>query len=251
MNWNIRHGLGNDRRVELGRIAWVIRESGVHIIALQEVDRGWARSGGIDQASALAGALGMDYAFGANLVLPDEGFGIPAAYGTAILSVWPITSSANAALPAKHSSERRGLLTARIAHHTHGELVVACTHLHWGSNAIPEESIAERGEQVAAIIETLHPAPAPTLLMGDFNAVPDSPDLEALRAPASRFRDAWELVHGDKPGYTIPVDHPTRRIDYMWLGEGVTCSSIAVLDSADTRLASDHFPIVADVTLPR
>jgi endonuclease/exonuclease/phosphatase family metal-dependent hydrolase len=57
------------------------------------------------------------------------------------------------------------------------------------------------------------------------------------------------LAHGDNPGSTIPVDHPARRIDYIWLGEGVSCSAVDVLDSADTRLASDHFPVVADVTI--
>jgi endonuclease/exonuclease/phosphatase family metal-dependent hydrolase len=249
MCWNIRHGLGNDGCVDLQRIARVIRESGAQIVALQEVDRGWARSGGADQASDLADALGMHHVFAANLVLPDAGYGIPAEYGTAILSEWPIASSSNAALPARHSSERRGLLTASITHPERGELVVACTHLHWGSTATPAESIAERAEQVAAIIETLQPAPAPTLLMGDFNAAPDSPELAALRDPASGFRDAWALVHGDQPGYTIPIDHPARRIDHIWLGDGVTCSSIRVQVTADTRLASDHFPVVADLTL--
>jgi endonuclease/exonuclease/phosphatase family metal-dependent hydrolase len=249
MCWNIRHGLGNDGCVDLGRIARVIRQSGAQIAALQEVDRGWARSGGGDQASELADALGMHHVFGANLVLPDVGYEIPAEYGTAIISEWPIASSSNSALPARHSSERRGLLTASITHPGMGELVVACTHLHWGSTATPAESIAERAEQVAAIIGTLQPAPAPTLLMGDFNAVPASPELAALRDPASGFRDAWALVHGGEPGYTIPVDHPARRIDYIWLDERVTCTSIKVLDTADTRLASDHFPVVADVTI--
>ncbi len=149
MTWNIRHGLGNDGRVDLARTAGVIRRSGASIIALLEVDHGWRRSDGENQAAILAGALGMHFAFGSNLLRPDEDYDVPAAYGNAILSAWPLTSPHNAPLPSWHSSERRGLLTALGRHPLLGSLRIACTHLHWGADTTPEDGIVERQGQVA------------------------------------------------------------------------------------------------------
>jgi endonuclease/exonuclease/phosphatase family metal-dependent hydrolase len=185
LTWNIRHGLGNDGRVDLDRIAAVIASTGAEIVALQEVDRGWARSGGIHQGAALAESLGLHHAFGPNLIRPDEGYGMPASYGNAILSAFPLAGCNNEPLPARHSSERRGLLTATVVHPHAGSMRVACTHLHWGTDTRPEDSITERRDQVEAILASLPPDDVPTILMGDFNATSDSPNLRHSASPAS------------------------------------------------------------------
>jgi endonuclease/exonuclease/phosphatase family metal-dependent hydrolase len=248
MTWNIRHGLGNDGCVDLDRIATVIAAAGADVVALQEVDRGWARSGGVEQAAALAEALGMSCAFGPNLLLPDQGHGMPASYGTAILSALPLAGSRNVPLPSRLSTERRGLLAATVTHPVAGTVRVACTHLHWGVETTPGDAIAERRDQVEAILAALPRDGTPTLLMGDFNAVPESEELAAMRQPGSGFVDAWRVVQGDAPGFTIPTDAPARRIDYLFVSAGVEIRAADVIDTSRTRVASDHFPVAADLT---
>ena len=59
MTWNIRHGEGLDGRVDLERIAAVIRASGADLVGLQEVDRGVRRTGGVDMPAELARLTGL------------------------------------------------------------------------------------------------------------------------------------------------------------------------------------------------
>ena len=63
--YNVKHGLGMDGRIDLDRLAARIRATRPDIVALQEVDRGCGRSGGVDQAAWLGERLGMHAAFGA------------------------------------------------------------------------------------------------------------------------------------------------------------------------------------------
>ena len=51
LTYNIHHGEGVDGRLDLERIADVIRSSGADVVFLQEVDRGTQRAGGVDQVA--------------------------------------------------------------------------------------------------------------------------------------------------------------------------------------------------------
>ena len=57
--YNVHRCLGTDRRLDVGRIAEVIAAEEPDIVALQEVDVGRARTGGVDQAHRIAERLGM------------------------------------------------------------------------------------------------------------------------------------------------------------------------------------------------
>ncbi|MCY3003234.1 MAG: hypothetical protein NTV21_15650, partial [Planctomycetota bacterium] len=56
-SYNIKHGEGLDGRVDLERTAAVLARFDADLIALQEVDVGVRRSGGVDQPHALAQQL--------------------------------------------------------------------------------------------------------------------------------------------------------------------------------------------------
>ena len=245
VTWNIRHALGNDGYVDLERIVAVISECEPDIVGLQEVDRLWSRSAWADQTAWLANSLGMSGVFGANL-FPSEG----GEYGTAILSRWPFTESANHPLPSRSGLESRGRLVAQI-HGPDGQRVqVECTHLHWGGHQRPVLGVIERHDQATALVGAERPAELPIVLLGDFNAQPEDRELEPLR---EAFTDAWAAIHPSEPGFTIP-SHPTeppdRRIDYLWLSAGIRCLGIEVVDTAVSRMASDHYPVIADLELP-
>ncbi|MBW1789178.1 MAG: hydrolase, partial [Deltaproteobacteria bacterium] len=59
VTYNIQYGLGRDRQYDLERTAKVIE--GADIIALQEVERFWKRSGYVDQVTLLAELLDEFY----------------------------------------------------------------------------------------------------------------------------------------------------------------------------------------------
>ena len=52
VTYNIQYGLGRDNRFDLARIAREIEDA--DIIALQEVERHWQRSGRVDAPAVLA-----------------------------------------------------------------------------------------------------------------------------------------------------------------------------------------------------
>ncbi len=72
--------------------------------------------------------------------------------------------------------------------------------------------------------------------MGDFNDEPGSPTWTRL---TTVLTDVWAAV-GSGDGFTIPVDAPTKRIDWI-LVRGLDPVSAEVLKTE----ASDHLPVVA------
>src|SRR3954466_2483597 len=104
-SYNIQYSLGKDGRYDIGRIAETVR--GADIIALQEVERFYKRSGDIDQVTELARLL-PDYhwMFGPALDLDTPAPGGPGGpaqrrrqFGNMVLSRLPIVSSRNFLLP--------------------------------------------------------------------------------------------------------------------------------------------------------
>ncbi|MCA1594508.1 MAG: metal-dependent hydrolase, partial [Acidobacteria bacterium] len=74
--YNIHTGIGMDKKLDLARIARVIKETRADIVGLQEVDRGVKRTGGIDEIAELARLTGMDYAFAHNLDYQGGQYGV-------------------------------------------------------------------------------------------------------------------------------------------------------------------------------
>lgn len=129
VSYNIQYTLGRDNHYDLDRVVEDIK--GADIIALQEVDRYWSRSGNIDQPAEIAARLPQYYwVYGANCDM--HAHGLPALdgenaervdnrrrqFGTMILSKTPILSSRNFPLPkygtlTQHSIQQ-GILEAVI-----------------------------------------------------------------------------------------------------------------------------------------
>jgi endonuclease/exonuclease/phosphatase family metal-dependent hydrolase len=223
LSYNIRHGAGMDGRVDLERTADVIRAFAPHVVLLQEVDSCTARTGGIDQAGALAELAELPhYAFGR--FMEYEG----GAYGMAILSATPILQEWNHELPG--GTEPRSALAARIRPSpSTSELVFVGIHLY--------RTEVERFEQARRIIDRLGEETAPVLLVGDFNSQPGDAVMRLLGGE-------WKLP--SKPAddrRTWPADTPRVEIDHaMYRPE----ERIEVLDYRviDERLASDHRPVL-------
>jgi endonuclease/exonuclease/phosphatase family metal-dependent hydrolase len=245
MTWNIRTGVGNSPDVpgertphDLERIAEVIREQSPDLVALQEVDRRRGRSGGVDQAAVLAASLGMDYRYAPNLV-DDDG-----EYGTATLTRLPIVSSAHDLYPALDGWEPRGLLEVTVDVPGVGSIVVLNTHLQIAFGEGEKEAAAQRRHSAEIIADRARRSSHPMVLMGDFNADPDAPELSPLEC--LRLAGTTDGT----PDMTFPASPfaaPDRRIDAIHTSPAFAVRACKVVRDPTTALASDHYPIVADL----
>jgi endonuclease/exonuclease/phosphatase family metal-dependent hydrolase len=235
MSFNIHQGRDVGGTLDLDRTAAVVRAQDADLVALQEVGRHWSADSAFrDQAADLAALLDMDAVFAANLDRDPPAPGSPRRqYGTAILSSRPLLASEHVLLPrASEESEQRGMQVVDV------DLDGAPLRLH---NTHLGVSVQDRELQVAAILAEAAGASGPHALLGDFNARPSAPDLAPL---FDRLRDAWALA-GDGDGFTFPVPVATARIDYVLVSPELSVAGVRI----PPLTGSDHFPLVADLTL--
>lgn len=229
LTYNIHHGAGTDERLDLARLASVIRAQRPHLVALQEVDSVTNRTGRVDQTAALGNLTGMR-AYFAKAMDYDGG-----GYGEALLVGLPVESLRTHPLPADSGYEPRAVGEAVVRlPHTGRMLVFLGTHLDHTANT------AMRRMQVDSIVRlfvTGASAPdAPIVLVGDLNATPGSAPIATL---TRHFADAGASTSAS----TFPSDVPEKRIDYVLLRPG---SRFRVLEMrvVDERVASDHRPVL-------
>jgi endonuclease/exonuclease/phosphatase family metal-dependent hydrolase len=242
VTFNTHHGVGDDQRHDLPRLAKLLQSLDADVVCLQEVDRHFGdRSDDVDQALLLSRALDMQLAWGPAIDEPQPRRP-DRAYGNALLSRLPILVSDVHPLPG--GGEPRSALRTMVELDG-GALWVTTTHLSTGP--------ADRRAEQVALLAGLHSEPMETcVIVGDFNTSPDAGELAPLR---ERFTDAWELArerddragwrfwHRDE-GHTHPAHSPHRRIDQVWVPEGVVVAAARVADGAG---ASDHLPLVVDL----
>lgn len=252
VTWNLwwRFGPWEQRQAAIEQ---VLRTADADLICLQEV---WATADGADQAAQLAEALGMHHA------RSKTAFQQGVAFGNAVLSRWPITSTEVLALPRPDGrpSHRQAVL-ARVDS-PRGELHIISTHIDHRFDA----SVARQAQLRALcqfVSDTRGPTDSsfPTVIGADLNAVPDSDELRALTGRSAPpvdglvFSDAWELAGDGSPGWTWRADNPylanaswpNRRLDYVLVswprgdGSGTPVKAeLLALIPVDGVMASDH-----------
>ena len=229
MSYNIHHGEGPDGKIDLDRIAALIKTEKAEIVGLQEVDRGVARTGRRDLIGELAKLTGMNCYFEKNI---DYQGG---EYGNAILTRFPILQRTNVHYRMLREREQRGLLAVLLDVHGH-QVLFLNTHLDY------RKDDAERLMNVTQIKEIVDGySGRPIIFCGDFNATPDSRTYQRLNA---FLEDAWNEA-GQGSGFTFPSGIPAKRIDYIWVCKQVRPIRTWIPESR----ASDHLPIIAELSL--
>jgi endonuclease/exonuclease/phosphatase family metal-dependent hydrolase len=179
--------------------------------------------------------LGYHVVFGANIDQdPPAGSQDRIQYGTAILSRFPITDWENTYLYNTPGQEQRGLLHAAIDVRGRN-FDFYCTHL----AASSQTDRIQQAQQIVDLIEDDDPA----VLVGDFNATPDAPEIGTLRAA---YTDAWSAA-GRGDGSTYPAEDPSKRIDMIFGSRDVQPVRTRVVHS--DPVASDHLPLVSRVII--
>ncbi|MBN1347017.1 MAG: endonuclease/exonuclease/phosphatase family protein [Phycisphaerae bacterium] len=227
LSYNIRHGEGMDGKLDLARIAKVIRSLKPDLVALQEEDRKTRRTRQVDQAAELGRLTGMHAVFG-KAIDHDGG-----EYGEAVLSRWPIKASSVHSLPIPKGGEVRALLV--VEPDARARLRFCGTHL-------CHQSEENRSAQVREINKILvKDDEVPTILVGDLNARPNE-------APFRELARHWTDPTAGKDNPTFPSGKPSMEIDYILLRPGRRfCVREARV--VEEPAASDHRPILAVVEI--
>src|SRR4051812_18692719 len=174
MTYNIHVGVGMDKKLDLPRIAEVIKHEHVDLVGLQEVDRGVERTQRIDEIAELARLTKMDYAFAFNLKYQGG------QYGVAILSRFPILATDHRLYKNLREAERRGLIRAEVK--IDGRIInFLTTHLDYQY----DDGRVFETEQLLAAIKDVR---GPLIVVGDFNDIPTGGAYKLMR---DQFVDAW------------------------------------------------------------
>jgi endonuclease/exonuclease/phosphatase family metal-dependent hydrolase len=229
MSFNIHHAEGLDGQIDTQRIADLILQQNADLVGLQEVDRGTTRVSGRDLIAELAQKTEMSFVFSNNLSYQGG------QYGNATLTRFPIKFREHRFLPKVGSNEQRGWLKA-VVDVNGTDVSFWTTHL-----AVSDET--ERLMCVTNFNNWLNDEINPVIFCGDFNATPSSQTCALMR---HRWDDSWTQASQGN-GYTIPVPSATRRIDYVWVGNGSRIEPVKA--SVPFSEASDHFPVLLEVTL--
>jgi len=283
VTYNIQYGKGQDGKSDLDRIVGEI--VGADIIALQEVERLWPRSGNVDQVQFFAEHL-TDYywVYGPGVDLHFDGStptqNARRQFGNMLLSRYPILASRHHLLPKYGStgalSVQRSTVeaTAQCDDHLVRLYSVHLTHLS-STTRLPQvdrlldihfdapaegapisgdlgnlDWAASMGPQVVA---------ADAILMGDFNFQPDSPEYELMVGPMSDygsrianpqgFVDAWcEAGHDITAGFTSDVHDIPARLYYCFVSNALK-HRITSCTVDDLATGSDHFPVWTEIDL--
>lgn len=219
-SWSHALPAGNKRN-SLNTIAQLASDH--DIVGLQESDPGSLRSGFTNQTHYLAEQAGFDYW----THQPNRRMGGVASSANALLSRLEPVEVVNHALPGRISG--RGVLMARFGDGEEG-LTIAVAHLSLGATS--------RRAQLAFIAELLSDH-SHAVLMGDFNCMPDRPEMDVL------YRHT-RLQPPDRNVPTFPSWRPERAIDHILVSEGLSYSGARALAAAQ----SDHLALALELEVP-
>lgn len=277
MTWNVWWRFGAEWPEREPRIHAVAREVAPDLLALQET---WRAADGTTQADELARTLGdggppYHAAFATSPLPPEPAepatpHQAGATMGVALVSRWPIVTTAVHPLPARHREPPTALLAT--VEHPRGPLhvVVACTE--WEA-AHADDHLAQLEALAALVADPALDGDLPVLLLGDLNAPVDGALMAPLVAVAD---DLWPAGGGAPDAVTLPSRMPAaplgataqldRRIDHVLARAGrpagsgrrgasagdrvrVERSALAGDGPVDGVWPSDHVAVVCDVVL--
>lgn len=225
-SYNIHKCVGVDGRFDPGRIAEVISEIGADVIALQEVDRRFGEREGLLDLDALHRATGL---------VAVEASRRPRSHGwhgnTLLYREGSVNEVRTLTLP---GVEPRGALIVDLELEA-GHLRVVAAHL-----GLLRRS---RKRQLRTLVAAAAGGdPRPTLLLGDFNEW-----RIGSRSSLRGLHPEFGPVHAAVPSF--PARYPVLALDRVLARPHDLVRKIEVHDTPLARIASDHLPVKASLSL--
>ncbi|MCC2643665.1 MAG: metal-dependent hydrolase protein [Nitrospira sp.] len=222
-SYNIHRGFGRDGHYEPGRILQVLLEMDADIVALQEVDvRGPDR---VQILPWLAARTNMTEVAGPVRTSPEG------EYGNALLTRLPV------------EKVRRWDLSVG-AHEPRGVLDV---DMNWNGRSIQVLNAhlglwpLERTHQVQRLLELLDVTRRElTVLMGDLNE---------WCLGGKSLRSLQGVFGQPSAPKTFPARWPLLALDRIWIAPAQAQGKVHAHHTAMSLTASDHLPVMAEITL--
>lgn len=211
-------------KYKLGNLDGLARSiANFDVVGLQEADAGSIRSGFLNQTRYLAETSGLPFWSHQ----PNRRVSNVSHTANGLISRTAPNEVLDYPLPGRLRG--RGVLLARFGEGREA-LHVAVAHLSLGTQS--------RARQLDFIAELLHDHPC-TVLMGDFNCAPDSPELRRLFSHTA-------LAPPPEPQPTFPSWRPQRAIDHILVSSQLAIERMWTLPAA----FSDHLPLAAEIRVP-
>lgn len=267
LTYNVEHVAGDTGRQK--RMREGIAALNPDLVALQEV----VRRPSYDQLSYLLGETGLycihQQDIQASSSVPDRD---PDRMQLGIGTRWRPRDTCAAVVPGFGCFN--GVIGAVIPLPIGADLLFMVPNPWW---ALDGESTRCIQAEAYSRFEEQYRCESPTIMAGDFDAVPESDSMRfytgthSLSGRSVYFRDAWIAAGNREPGYTWTTDNPGleqfvasglidsrhhRRLDYILLGSSRPGASViarvqecrVVLDDPP---ASDHYGVLATITFTR
>jgi endonuclease/exonuclease/phosphatase family metal-dependent hydrolase len=229
ISYNIRSGVGRDKKQDYKRIGEFLVEQRADIVLLQEMDtRPAHRSIDKDIKDICANNT---YKLTASPALFEES----GWYGNAVLSRFDVISHDTFKIGHPNRQPRNFQIVKLLT--DQGPLTVLNTHFglkRW-----------ERRKQLTALFsyvkKQLHTNQTPLLLAGDFNE---------WQLGSGLFKPLNKLLNQQAFGATFPSVFPLFSLDRAWLTSEITIFQAKKINTQQTKNLSDHLPILIDFELP-
>jgi endonuclease/exonuclease/phosphatase family metal-dependent hydrolase len=227
--YNIHRGRGLDRRTNPERIADVLRPLEADIIAMQEVVGPGKASAG--HAEIIGAALGMGWIMAPVRELRGHQF------GNMILSRFPMWNHAQHDL-SWQTCEPRGAQRVSV---DVGPGTLQVYNAHLGT------ALLERRYQAERLGQWVHDkrVATPKILLGDFNEWSRALATDIL---AQRL-ESIDLFPFLKRRRTYPGFFPLLHLDHIYYEGNITVRDVSLPKTRLAKLASDHLPLIADITV--
>jgi endonuclease/exonuclease/phosphatase family metal-dependent hydrolase len=237
--WNIHKGIGGlDGHYAPGRIVDVIRHHEPDVVLLQEVDDGCPRSGCDRQVDLLGDILGLKHrAYAPNVTLA-RGW-----YGNATLSRHPILHQENVSLRFGPKKPRGALVTDIVVEEGGHHRRVHIVNLHLGLSGVERRWQAQRLLDSPALAHLTRASRL--VLAGDFNDWSGS----VPRLLARNYGLRCVTGRGALATRTFPAFGPLGALDRVLVRGALSCTRHFASRLELARVASDHLPVVVELSL--
>jgi endonuclease/exonuclease/phosphatase family metal-dependent hydrolase len=242
MTFNIAHGRGESFHqllqrsdttlANLDNIATLLRDSGAHVVALQEADAPSFWSGNFNHIDHLADNAAYSHSVHG---LHVDGMGL--AYGNALIARLDLRDPQAITFNPGLSPVPKGFVVSTVSWPGNADVEIDVVSVH-----LDYASTATRKQQAAELIATLQDRRRPVVLMGDFNSdwqknstvrhISETLGLSAYRPEAADLE-------------TFPAFG--ARLDWILVSAGIAFRSYAVLPDN----LSDHRGVIAELELER
>jgi endonuclease/exonuclease/phosphatase family metal-dependent hydrolase len=222
MTYNVHETVARDGRLDPEGMARAVRRVDPDVLVVEEAARGWPLSAGLDLAEWAKRRLDMPYVWA------------PAAdhqLGNVLFSRVPVLSAKVVHLPKGTGPTNRSAVVARVGPVDHRIVTVVGTHLQNGEG---RDRVQARVAEIETILRTLG-ARAHTVILGDLNSDPGSPELHTLL-------DAGYRTTQPTRSCTLKTSN-ANCVDWIFVSRDLEQTTVRAI-AIDTF---DHRPLVATV----